>query len=245
MGCKDCEKKAAKRNKKMTKKQEPRRICSKGHTLLLSTLYCLNKQCPDYKCVSVVDKCVHCIPVEPEPKLCAEDNICKGDSCSYWKQIKNGYYGCCLEADLQTEKHCTYGEAACPFDHRCEGCEYEQAPQMPQNQYINEEKHGLEYLAAENQRDADMAWFHKHCKACVELGKVMEFPEAHDQKVRKPIKEALQKALQLCDKVIELAERGDYSNGNTDGPIDEGSVFALRHLTELKGEYAALIEVVK
>lgn len=57
---------------------------------------------------------------------------------------------------------------------------------------------------------------------------------------QKPLVEALQKSLQLCEKVIELAEHGDYSNGNTDGVIDEGSVLALRHLTELKKEYAAL-----
>ena len=54
--------------------------------------------------------------------------------------------------------------------------------------------------------------------------------------------EALQNSLQLCEKVIELAEHGDYSNGNTDGVIDEGSVLALRHLTELKKEYAVLKE---
>ena len=57
--------------------------------------------------------------------------------------------------------------------------------------------------------------------------------------------EALTKALQLCGKVIELAENGDYANGNTAGTLDEGSVLAFKYLKELKDEYSALKEMGK
>ena len=49
-----------------------------------------------------------------------------------------------------------------------------------------------------------------------------------------------EEAIQLCEQLIELAEHGNYSNGNTDGVIDEGTVLAMRRLNELKVKYTAL-----
>jgi hypothetical protein len=48
----------------------------------------------------------------------------------------------------------------------------------------------------------------------------------------------LDKVLCLCNKIIELAENGDYSNGNVAQGTDEGAFMAMRRLTELKKELA-------
>ncbi len=58
---------------------------------------------------------------------------------------------------------------------------------------------------------------------------------AHDSAVAT---KAVKEFAEICEKLIELAEHGDYSNGNTDGVIDEGSVFAMNRLNELKDEVA-------
>ena len=110
-------------------------ICSKGHTLLLGTLYCLNKQCPDYKCVSVVDKCVHCIPVEPQPEHCKKGHdTCYTDCscCPYWIPP-------------------IYGQPVEPQRYKCLGCGRDKftRPNEPHTCNGQFRKHGLACIPVE------------------------------------------------------------------------------------------------
>ena len=85
----------------------------------------------------------------------------------------------------------------------------------------------------EAQRDADMAWFKAHCKACVDMGKIMELPEAHDQQVRKAVIDEIDKLMELekCDDTVMA-----YFNAYYWIDKDEWEEFKQAHLRAMAGE---------
>ena len=178
--------------------------------------------------------------VEPQPATCpdcghlvSEHSIYSVEGCKALIDGKIDHRCLCGKtkielqpADLQPEKHCT----GCPNpsdNYNCltkEDCPEQPTPTMP-----------LAKCAK---------GFTIRCSICEEIkpdddGRCvyLQTQQAHDSEVAK---QAVKDVASICDQLIELAEHGDYSNGNVSQGTDEGVFMAMRRLTELKAELAKI-----
>jgi len=61
-------------------------------------------------------------------------------------------------------------------------------------------------------------------------------------KQRRQYKAGMREVLSFAEKILDLAEHGDYSNGNVEYGTDEGSVGAWRVLNEYRKQLEAFSE---
>ncbi|MCK9599651.1 MAG: hypothetical protein M0R06_11465 [Sphaerochaeta sp.] len=79
------------------------------------------------------------------------------------------------------------------------------------------------------QRDADMVWFQQHCKACADIGKVMELPEAHDSAVAS-------KAVKDAKEALECAEYAFLHPASNQEFALNAVQQALAHIRDMAGK---------